>query len=84
MIIVVQIPLIYEFINDIESAIDSNLTDDEKFDRLKKIIEKYGQFYSKKIFFGGIIIKPSECNKDQSNYNHTFLFLYILSEINFS
>ena len=60
-----------EFINDIESAIDSNLTDDEKFDRLKKIIEKYGQFYSKKIFFGGIIIKPSECNKDQSNYNHS-------------
>ena len=63
-----------EFINDFESATDSNLTYAEKLNKLKEIIEKYGQFYSKRVIFGDIIVEQPKHNEDLGKYNHTFYF----------
>ncbi|CAJ0873655.1 8388_t:CDS:2, partial [Entrophospora sp. SA101] len=54
-----------EFENDVESAVNPKLSLEEKRKKLEEIIENYGQFISKKIVFGGKIIKQrtSEANK---------------------
>nr|CAG8475718.1 14866_t:CDS:2 [Entrophospora candida] len=54
-----------EFENDVKSAADPKLSLEEKLEKLEKIIENYGQFISKKIIFGGKIIKQltSEANQ---------------------
>nr|CAG8464519.1 12422_t:CDS:2 [Entrophospora candida] len=54
-----------EFENDVESAVNPKLSLEEKREKLEGIIENYGQFISKKIVFGGKIIKQrtSEANK---------------------
>nr|CAG8474549.1 14194_t:CDS:2 [Entrophospora candida] len=54
-----------EFENDVKSAVNPKSSLEEKREKLEGIIENYGQFISKKIVFGGKIIKQrtSEANQ---------------------
>nr|CAG8644002.1 13634_t:CDS:2 [Entrophospora candida] len=62
-----------EFEKDVKSAVDPKLLLEEKLEKLKEIIENYGQFISKKIIFGGKIIKQltSETNQAGRLYSNT-------------
>ncbi|CAJ0900525.1 13184_t:CDS:2 [Entrophospora sp. SA101] len=62
-----------EFEDDVKSAVDSKLSLKEKLEKLEKIIENYGQFISKKIIFGGKIVKQltSEANQVGESSSNT-------------
>nr|CAG8440533.1 11067_t:CDS:2 [Entrophospora candida] len=61
-----------EFVNDVESAIDPNLKLRVQLEKLKKIIEDYGQFISKKNIFGGKIVSQLTSEANQESSSSTF------------
>ncbi|KAF0472551.1 chitin synthase regulatory factor chr2 [Gigaspora margarita] len=62
-----------EFINDIKNALNDT---EDKISKLRKVSEKYGHFYARRLILGGVAIKNEEYTKssetDGTQINGTF------------